>query len=101
MQLGYAPRMEVLHTSSHEIGQIYLPGINRALFVGVVALVLGFGSSTSSPPPTASPSPERWRSTTVLAFVVARRMWHWNRYACMALFGAFLVVDVGFFSAKL
>ena len=43
MQLGYAPRMEVQHTSSHEIGQIYLPGINRTLFVGVVALVLGFG----------------------------------------------------------
>ena len=47
MQLGYAPRMEIQHTSSHEIGQIYLPGINRTLFLGVVALVLGFGSSTS------------------------------------------------------
>ena len=34
MQLGYAPRMEVQHTSSHEIGQIYLPGINRTLFLG-------------------------------------------------------------------
>ncbi len=54
MQLGFAPRMDVQHTSRDEMGQIYLPGINWALFLGVVALVLGFGSSTNLAPPTAS-----------------------------------------------
>ena len=47
MQLGYAPRMEVQHTSGEQIGQIYLPGINWTLFAGVVALVLGFGTSSN------------------------------------------------------
>ena len=37
----------------------------------------------------------------MLAFVVARRMWHWNLVACVALFGAFLLIDVGFFSANI
>ena len=101
IQLGYAPRMEILHTSSHEIGQIYLPGVNRALFVGVVALVLGFGSSTSLAAAYGIAVTGTMATTTVLAFVVARRMWHWNLPASIALFGAFLLVDVGFFSANI
>ena len=101
MQLGYAPRMEVQHTSSHEIGQIYLPGINRTLFLGVVALVLGFGSSTSLAGAYGIAVTGTMAITTVLAFVVARRMWHWNLPTCAALFGAFLLVDVGFFSANI
>ena len=100
MQLGYAPRMEVLHTSSHEIGQIYLPGINRALFAGVVALVLGFGSSTRLAAAYGIAVTGTMAITTVLAFVVARRMWHWSLPASVALFGMFLLVDVGFFSAN-
>jgi KUP system potassium uptake protein len=101
MQLGYVPRMEVLHTSSHEMGQIYLPGINWALFVGVIALVLGFGTSTSLAAAYGIAVTGTMAITTVLAFVVARRVWHWNLPASIALFGAFLLVDVGFFSANL
>jgi KUP system potassium uptake protein len=100
MQLGYAPQMEVLHTSSHEIGQIYLPAINRALFVGVVALVLGFGSSTSLAAAYGIAVTGTMAITTVLAFVVARRTWHWKLPASIALFGTFLLVDVGFFTAN-
>ena len=101
MQLGYAPRMEVQHTSSHEIGQIYLPGINRALLVGVVALVLGFGSSTSLAAAYGIAVTGTMAITTVLAFVVARRMWHWSLPASIALFGAFLLVDVGILRREL
>jgi KUP system potassium uptake protein len=100
MQLGYAPRMEVQHTSSHEIGQIYLPGINRMLFAGVVALVLGFGSSTSLAAAYGIAVTGTMAITTVLAFVVARRVWRWNLPASAALFGTFLLIDVGFFSAN-
>jgi len=101
MQLGYAPRMEVQHTSSHEMGQIYLPGINRALFVGVVALVLGFGSSTSLAAAYGIAVTGTMAITTVLAFVVARRVWGWSLPGSIALFGAFVLVDVGFFSANI
>jgi len=55
IQLGYSPRMEVQHTSEKEIGQIYMPAINVALLIAVIALVLEFRSSTSWPRPTVSP----------------------------------------------
>jgi KUP system potassium uptake protein len=100
MQLGYAPRMELQHTSRHQIGQIYVPAINRALFLGVVALVLGFGSSTNLAAAYGIAVTGTMAIDTVLAFVVARRMWHWNLVTCVALFGAFLLVDVGFFGAN-
>jgi KUP system potassium uptake protein len=101
MQLGYAPRMELEHTSHHQIGQIYVPAINRALFLGVVALVLGFGSSTNLAAAYGIAVTGTMAITTVLAFVVARRMWKWSLPASVALFGAFLVVDVSFFCANL
>ena len=47
IQLGYLPRMAIKHTSSGTIGQIYVPAINWMLMVGVIATVLGFGSSTA------------------------------------------------------
>jgi KUP system potassium uptake protein len=100
MQLGYAPRMEIEHTSSRQIGQIYVPGINRTLFVGVAALVLGFGSSTSLAAAYGIAVTGTMAITTVLAYVVARRIWHWKRPASLALFGFFLAIDLGFLSAN-
>ena len=45
VQLGYCPRLDIDHTSAHEIGQIYVPQVNWALMVCTVAIVIGFGSS--------------------------------------------------------
>jgi KUP system potassium uptake protein len=101
IQLGYAPRMEIRHTSSREIGQVYLPWVNRALFGGVVALVLGFGTSTNLAAAYGIAVTGTMGITTILAYVVARRLWGWSVPACVALFGAFLVVDIAFFSANL
>jgi len=100
MQLGFAPRMDVQHTSRHEMGQIYLPGINRALFLGVVALVLGFGSSTNLAAAYGIAVTGTMATTTVLAFVIARTLWRWSLPVSLAVFGAFLFVDVGFFAAN-
>ena len=101
MQLGYSPRMEIQHTSGEVIGQIYLPGINWALFIGVVALVLGFGSSSNLAAAYGIAVTGTMAITTVLAFVVARSIWKWSLPASAALFGLFLLVDLGFFSANL
>ena len=101
IQLGYAPRMDVRHTSSHEMGQVFLPIVNRTLFIGVAALVLGFGSSTNLAAAYGIAVTGTMAITTVLAFVVARRMWHWKLPASLALFGAFLLIDLAFFSANL
>jgi KUP system potassium uptake protein len=47
IQLGYAPRMALQHTSGSQIGQIYMPGVNWLMLLGVIALVLAFKSSTN------------------------------------------------------
>ena len=101
MQLGYSPRMAIQHTSSRQIGQIYLPGINWALFLGVVALVIGFGSSTSLGAAYGIAVTGTMATTTILAYVVARSMWKWSAWASGALFGLFLLIDLAFFSANL
>jgi len=101
IQLGYAPRMTVLHTSSSERGQIYLPGVNWGLFLAVVLLVLAFESSSRLAAAYGISVSGTMIITTVLVYVVARRVWGWSRLACRALFGAFLVVDLGFFAANL
>jgi KUP system potassium uptake protein len=101
MQLGYVPRMEIQHTSGEQIGQIYLPGINWTLCAGVVVLVLGFGTSSSLAAAYGIAVTGTMAITTVLAYVVARTMWRWSVAASALLFGAFLLVDLGFFAANL
>jgi KUP system potassium uptake protein len=85
MQLGYMPRMEIQHTSGEQIGQIYLPGINWTLCVGVVVLVLGFGSSSNLAAAYGIAVTGTMAITTVLAFVVARSVWKWGFARSVAL----------------
>ena len=101
MQLGYAPRMEVQHTSGQEIGQIYLPGMNYALMVAVAVLVIGFGSSSKLAAAYGIAVTGTMVITTLLAFVVVRKSWGWGWLPSVAVAGAFLVVDLVYFSANL
>jgi len=100
MQLGYSPRMAIQHTSSRQIGQIYLPGINWALFLGVVVLVLGFESSTNLGAAYGIAVTGTMAATTILAYIVARSVWKWGAVVSVVLFGAFLLVDLAFLSAN-
>src|SRR4029078_3761508 len=47
IQLGYAPRLDIEHTSSHEMGQVYVPQVNWALMISTILIVIGFGSSSA------------------------------------------------------
>ena len=100
MQLGYSPRLEVHHTSAREIGQVYLPGINWALMIVVMALVVGFGSSTSLAAAYGIAVTGTMAITSVLAFCVAYWLWGWPLWR--ALLGAtpFLLIDLAFFCAN-
>ncbi|MDD5250015.1 MAG: potassium transporter Kup [Rhodocyclaceae bacterium] len=100
IQLGYLPRMEVQHTSESEIGQIYLPAINWMLLASVIGLVLGFKSSTNLAAAYGIAVSGMMIITTLLAYIVARKLWHWPLAASIALTAAFLTVDVGFLSAN-
>lgn len=101
IQLGYAPRMEIQHTSRQEIGQIYLPGINWALMVAVAVLVVGFGSSGSLAAAYGIAVTGTMVITTILAFIVVRKLWGWGWVLSSVIAGGFLLVDLVYFSANL
>jgi KUP system potassium uptake protein len=100
MQLGYCPRLEVRQTSEREIGQVYLPAINWTLLVAIIALVLGFRSSSNLAAAYGIAVTGTMAIDTVLAVVVARAMWGWGRATCVAVAAFFLTIDLSFFSAN-
>jgi KUP system potassium uptake protein len=99
LQLGYQPRVEILHSSAHEIGQVYVPVINWLLFVATIALVLGFRSSSSLAGAYGIAVALTMVVTTILTGVCARRRWGWSKPAALLLTGAFLLIDLAFFGA--
>jgi KUP system potassium uptake protein len=94
MQLGYLPRMRVLHTSKETMGQIYLPWVNRALLVLTLAVVLGFRSSQNLVAAYGLAVVGTMLMNTLLVVVVARRIWHWSRLATAAAGVLFLGIDI-------
>jgi KUP system potassium uptake protein len=101
LQLGYSPRVTILHTSQTAIGQIYLPGVNRLLAVTCVLLVLVFQSTNNLASAYGIAVTGTMTITTVLFCTVARDRWHWPRWR-VALVGAlFLSVDLAFLGANL
>lgn len=100
IQLGYSPRMEIQHTSTSEIGQIYIPAINWTLLAAVIALVLGFQSSTALAGAYGIAVVGTMIITTLFAYLVARNVWRWGRARSLVIFGLLLVVDVGFLAAN-
>ena len=101
IQLGFLPRMNVIHTSEREIGQIYVPAINWTLLVAVVASVLGFGSSTALGSAYGIAVTGTMLITTVLTFYVVRYVWHYPWLLCAGATGFFLAIDAAFFAANL
>jgi KUP system potassium uptake protein len=99
-QLGYLPRLRVLHTSVRDTGQIYLPFVNWALFAAVVAAVLMFGSSGALASAYGIAVTIDMTITTVLTFFVIRCDWKLPLALCVAATGFFFVVDIAFFAAN-
>jgi KUP system potassium uptake protein len=101
MQLGFAPRMRLIHTSRTFIGQIYLPGINWTLWLGTVALVLAFRTSDALASTYGVAVTGTMLITTILFAVVQYRIWHWPLWGVVSLTSVFLTVDVAFFGANM
>jgi KUP system potassium uptake protein len=100
VQLGYSPRVEIRHTSATTIGQIYVPVINATLAVATIALVIGFGSSSALAAAYGIAVTGTMAITTVLAYVVSRQVYKWNRVVALTLTAVFLAVDLAFFGAN-
>jgi KUP system potassium uptake protein len=101
IQLGYFPRLTVTHTNPDQRGQIYLPLVNAALAIGAIATVLEFKSSSSLAAAYGIAVTGTMIVTTIALFFVMRRAWRWPLWQAGTVCGAFLVIDVIFFSANL
>ena len=101
VQLGYLPRLRMLHTSVRETGQIYVPFVNWVLYVCVVFAVVVFGSSSALASAYGIAVTIDMTITTVMTFFVIRYAWKLPLWLCVAATGFFFVVDLVFLSANL
>jgi KUP system potassium uptake protein len=101
VQLGFLPRLTIRHTSHEEVGQVYAPAVNWGIFVAVVALVVGFGSSAALASAYGIAVTGTLAIDTILFFVVVRWLWHKPLWLVLTGAALFLTVDLTFFSANL
>ena len=100
IQLGYLPRQKIRHTSSKQIGQIYLPRVNIFLLLGSLSLVLFFRSSSGLASAYGLSVTATMIVTTILTYYVARYRWKLGAVPTITLTSLFLLVDASFFSAN-
>ena len=101
IQLGLLPRMQIKRTSETQAGQIYLPGINRLLLVGVIALIVMFQTSANLAHAYGIAVTGTMIVTTCLMVVVERRVWNWTWWQSAFLTGPLLAVEAAFLSANI
>jgi KUP system potassium uptake protein len=101
VQLGYLPRIEIRHTSAEEIGQIFVPRVNKFLFVAVIAVVLGFRTSDNLGAAYGVAVTCTMTIDSILAFVYMRGVLRWDLMKVVPLFTVFLIIDFAFLSANL
>ncbi len=101
VQLGVLPQLTIRHTSEQEEGQVYVPGINWGLYIAVLALVLGFGSSAALASAYGVAVTATFILNTILFLAVVRVVWHKPWWVVVLGAVGFLTVEVSFFAANL
>ena len=101
IQLGYLPRLNIIHTSVRETGQIYIPLVNWGLFVAIVFAVVMFKSSSNLAAAYGIAVCTDMLITTILTFFVVRYGWKYPLWLCIASTGYFFVVDFAFFASNM
>jgi KUP system potassium uptake protein len=101
IQLGYLPRLQVLHTSVKDTGQIYLPFVNWGLFVTIVLAVVMFKSSSNLAGAYGIAVCTDMLITTILTFYVIRYRWKYPLVLCLGATGFFFIVDFAFWASNL
>jgi KUP system potassium uptake protein len=100
VQLGYCPRLQIEHTSSREIGQIYVPAINWGLMILTCAFVIGFRSSTNIAGAYGVALSTLMVLTTFMFYVMSREVWGWSLTRAGLVVGLFLAMDIPFLIAN-
>lgn len=101
MQLGFTPRMHIIHTSEHTKGQIYLPTVNWMLMLACLSLVLAFKESTRLAAAYGIAVTATMAITSYIFFKVTRMRWHWPLWQSGLLLAIFLFLDCSFLGANL
>jgi KUP system potassium uptake protein len=101
VQLGYSPRLTIVHTSEREYGQIYVPEVNKALMVGTLLIVVGFKSSSALGAAYGIAVTGTMAVTTLLFAVVSRTRWGWPMWRVIGLAAFFFAFDLAFLGANL
>ena len=101
IQLGYLPRLQILHTSEKETGQIYMPLVNWGLFVVIVLAVVMFKTSSNLAAAYGIAVCTDMLITTILTFYVIRYAWKYPLWLCISATSVFFVVDLAFWSSNL
>ncbi len=101
IQLGFLPRLQILHTSARDTGQIYMPLVNWGLFVVIVLAVVMFKTSSNLAAAYGIAVCTDMLITTVLTFFVIRYAWKYPLWLCIATTSVFFLVDLAFWSSNL
>ena len=100
MQLGFWPRLTVIHTSADVEGQVYIPEMNWLMMAGTIAVVLQFGSSSGLAAAYGIAVTGTMAITSILFYLVSRRRWGYSTGHALALLVPFLAIDLAFFAAN-
>ena len=101
IQLGYAPRLDIQHTSSHEMGQVYVPQVNWGLAVSTILIVIGFRTSGALAAAYGIAVTMTMVITAMLLHVIMTERWKWPLPAALCVTAIFLTVDGAFLGANL
>ena len=101
VQLGYSPRVTIVHTSAHQAGQIYIPEVNNLMMIGTLMLVLGFRTSTALGAAYGPAVTGTMAITTILFYSIMRHRWGWPLWKANTFLIFFLAIDLTFFAANL
>jgi KUP system potassium uptake protein len=101
IELGFCPRLSIVHTSHQVRGQIYMPGVNYALMVACLGVVIGFRESSGLAGAYGIAVTGTMTITSVLFFFVISHAWGWPRWKSIPLVGIFLLFDLSYFGANL
>jgi len=101
IQLGYCPRLHIVHTSGETKGQIYLPWVNTVMMIGCLGLALAFRESSRLASAYGIAVTGTMAITTLIYYYVTRYNWGWPAWQALLPAGIFLFFDLSYFGANL
>ncbi len=101
VQLGLLPRIDIKRTSETQSGQIYVPAVNSILMIGVLLLLFVFQTSSALASAYGIAVTGAMFVDTLLAYVIMRQMWNWNRWQSLGLLVPLGMLDIVFISSNL